>query len=234
MSLMRRIILFLLFFSFVEAKHCYFIPPAGWEIAQLKAPSPHVKIGFLGQGTGEFRPSINLSVEENVDVPLREYIKAVKQLQTSEPSIQWRDLGSFSMRCGKGRLIEITNTSAWGEIKILQALFIADQNAYILTVAILKEDFFKFQQDLLKSLSSLDLVDDLFSLIEDGMQRSEFAAFFAALGTAEKRDLEWENLQKHVSLHANLGAYWQFLILTEGHARIYTDSPLEDTQELLP
>lgn len=210
-----------LFFS-LHAKHCLFIPPSGWEAAQLKNPSPHVKIGFVGKGTGEFRPSINLAVEEDVDLSLKEYVKTVKELQTAEPLVQWRDLGPFPMKCGEGRLIEITNSTAWGEIKILQALFAADQKAYILTAAVLKEDFLKFQKDLLKSLTSLTLTDDLFAFIADDGKRSELRAVFARLGALEEKELQWENLQKQIDAYAHLGAYWQFLVLKEGYAKIYS------------
>ena len=88
--MLRFTLIFLTLLNFASAKHCTFIPPTGWEIAQLKNPSPHVKIGFIGKGTGEFRPSINLA-EEEVDVPLKEYVKAVKELQLADPTAKWRD-----------------------------------------------------------------------------------------------------------------------------------------------
>src|SRR5579872_5748842 len=110
---MRAILLFLSLFTFAHAKHCTFIPPSGWEIAQLKNPSPHVKVGFIGKGTGEFRPSINLA-EEDVDVSLKEYVKAVKELQLADPTTKWRDLGKLPMQSGTGRLTEMSNSSPWG------------------------------------------------------------------------------------------------------------------------
>lgn len=218
---MRFIIFFLAFTGLAYAKHCTFIPPSGWEIAQLKTPSPHVKIGFLGKGSGEFRPSINLAIEENIDVSLKEYVKAVKELQAEDITSQWRDLGVFPLKCGKAKLIEITNKSAWGEIKVLQLLFVADDTAYILTAAVHKDDFLKFQKELIQSFSSLTLAEDLFSEIPDLAKRSAFTSFFSKLGSNEK-DLEWENLQKEVAQHTYLGQYWTFLILQEGLLKIYS------------
>lgn len=220
---MRVIFLFLSIFALANAKHCTFIPPSGWEIAQLKNPSPHVKIGFIGKGSGEFRPSINLA-EEEVDVSLKEYVKAVKELQLADPMTKWRDLGKFPMGSGEGRLTEMTNPSPWGEIKVLQALFVHEDRAYILTGAVLKEDFLKFQNELLKSFRSLTLSEDLWTPIADAAKRAEFATFFAKLGTTEEKDAEWENLQKKIVSHAELGPYWQFLALQEGHAKIYSSS----------
>ena len=130
------------------AEICTFLPPAGWEIAQPKNLSHHVQVGFLGKGSTDFRPSINIAFED-VDVPLKEYVKAVKKIQTAQPKTQWTDLGKFPMKAGTGRLTEITTSTPWGEIKMLQALFVKHGKAYILTGAVLKQDLPKFQAELL-------------------------------------------------------------------------------------
>lgn len=145
-------------FFLLFAAQCLFTPPSGWEQAQLKTPSPYVQIGFLGKGSTEFRPSMNLATEE-VDVPLKEYIKAVKELQLEDPSVKWRDLGKLSMQAGTGRLIEMTNASPWGEMKILQAFFVSSGTAYILTASVLKEDFPAIQAELMKSFQSLNIIE---------------------------------------------------------------------------
>ncbi len=216
---MHLVLLFLLLFTFAQAKHCTFIPPSGWEIAQLKNPSPHVKIGFIGKSSGEFRPSINLA-SEDVDVPLKDYLKAVKNLQSADPTTKWRDLGKFSMQGGIGRLTEMSSTSAWGELKILQAIFVGDQKAHILTAALLKEDFPKFQNELLKSFQSLCLIDDVWSPISDPEEQARFKALFSSLGNSAEKERELDLLQKQVGAKAELGPYWQFLALQEGRSRI--------------
>jgi hypothetical protein len=220
---LRFTILFLTFFTFANAKHCTFIPPAGWEIAQLKNPSPHVRIGFIGKGTGEFRPSMNLA-EEEVDVSLKEYVKAVKELQLADPTTKWRDLGKFQMEGGIGRLTEMTSTSPWGEIKILQTLLVKENKAYILTAAVLKEDLPKLQSDLLKSFHSLSITEELWTPIADPLKQREFETFFSNLGGSEEKELQWEKLQHQVISHKALGPYWQFLALQEGWAKIYPPS----------
>ncbi len=228
-----RIFLLLFVLSFAHAKHCTFIPPLGWEIAQLKTPSPHIKIGFLGKGSSEFRPSINLALEEEVDVPLKEYVKAVKELQAADPTSKWRDLGPFPTHCGNGQLIEISNSSPWGEIKVLQLLFVEDETAYILTAAVLKDDFLSLQKEILQSFRTLSLTDSLFEQIENVEKRQHFTSFFRALGKKEK-DLEWENLQKEVAEHKSLGPYWAFLVLQEGHARIYSSTMNDSNGNVVP
>jgi hypothetical protein len=201
-------------FAIVEAKYCTFIPPAGWEIAQLKNSSPHVQIGFIGKGSGEFRPSINLASEE-VDVSLKEYLKAVKELQTEDPTTKWRDLGKFSMKSGIGRLTEISSESPWGELKIIQ-----DHKVYILTAAILKEELHKFQNELLESLQSLTIYEELWSPIQDENERVQFESFFSSLGKSTEKSLEREQLKKYINSHPQLGPYWQFLALQEGMKKL--------------
>ncbi len=205
-----------------SAPICYFSPPSGWEIAQLEEPSPYVQIGFIGKGSNPFRPSINLALEE-IDVPLKEYLKAVKETHLLEPGTKWRDLGKFNFQAGPGRLTEISSTSPWGEIKILQALFVKDQIAYILTAAVLKEDFSKIQAALIASLQSLCLSPDLFTPLADLLQKEELEKIFSTQTSQdEEKKAQWEKLQKTVAGCTQLGPYWQFLVLKEGYAKIYS------------
>ena len=216
-------VLFALLFAltaFANAERCYFMPPSGWEIAHLKNPSPYVKIGFIGKGSTEFRPVINLATEE-VDVPLKEYVKAVKEVHLEDPGMKWRDLGKFVMQGGTGRLIEITNSSPWGELKILQAILIQGDTAYILTASVLKEDFLTLQEDIVNSFKSLNTIPELWTPISDAAKREEFKELLASLGKSEEKNEEWEIFQGQVGSLAQLGPYWQFLALNEGHRRIF-------------
>jgi len=217
---MKTFYYLLLFCSFVYAEHCTFVPPQGWEIAQLKNPSPHVKIGFLGKGSSEFRPSINLATEAGVETSLKGYVKAVKEQHKADSGTGVRDLGAFPMKCGNGQLIELTSPSPCGPIRILQALFVKEGTAYILTAAALKSEFVSLQKELLQSFSTLTFTDDLFSEIPDAKKRENFTAFFNTLGKEEKEE-NWKKLQQRISEFADLGAYWVFLVLQEGHAKIY-------------
>lgn len=213
-----RFFFFLTAMSLCYGTHCTFIPPQGWEIAQLTNPSPHIKIGFLGQGSGAFRPSINLAIEEDVDISLKEYTKAVKEIHAAHPTTFLRDLGVFPTSCGEGKLLEITNQSAWGEIKVLQVLLVSEQKAYILTAAVLKEDFFKFQKQILQSFRSLQLTDDLFSLIPDQKKRAQLISLLSAL-RANDPNAQLTDLQNQMIQHADLGPYWAFLVVQEGLAK---------------
>lgn len=220
---------------------CYFHPPANWEIAQPKHLSPHVQIGFIGKGSTQFRPSINLAFEEVEDVSLKEYLKAVKELHLAQTNTKWRDLGKFPMQAGEGRLTEITSVSAWGEVKMLQAIVLKENIAYILTAAVVKPDLPKFQAEILKSFQSLNLVPDLFSPIKNDQKRLELRDLFSSLGhfsngeTPEEQQKQWELLQKRIAEDASyMGNHWQFLVLKEGHERIYSSPSSSDAEKASP
>jgi len=150
-------ILFILIASLAFAETCIFSPPSGWE----KAPAPpaDILIGYLGKGSTQFRPSITLASEE-VELSLKDYAKAVKQIHLEDPNIKLRDLGKFNVVGGEGRLMEITSFCPCGEVKMLQALFVQGSKAYILTAAVLKKDFAEHQAELLKSLRSMTVTTE--------------------------------------------------------------------------
>ena len=143
-----------------------FSPPSGWQSSRPKHHSTHVQIGFIGEGSSKFHPSINLAVEE-IDISLKEYVKAVKEIHLDEKNTTWRDLAKFTMKGGSGRLTEITSPSAWGDVKMLQAILVSGKTAYILTAAALKKEYPEIQKEILQSLQSLDLQPDLFASIAD-------------------------------------------------------------------
>lgn len=222
------ILLFLFSCLFAE-QVSYFVPPENWEIAQPKHVSAYVQVGFVGQGSTDFRPSINLAIEE-VENPLKEYLKAVKKIHLAQANTQWRDLGKFPMAGGQGQLTEITSPSPWGEIKMLQAILIKDHIAYILTGAVLKQDFPKLQNEILKSFKTLAIAPDLWTPIQDSAKRQEVQKAFASLGKFlpeadldAERERQWGLVQKIASDHvAEMGSHWQYLFLKEGHAKVYS------------
>jgi hypothetical protein len=215
-----------------KSKIPLFIPPKGWECALPKNLSPHVHVGFIGKGSSQFHPSINLATEE-VDIPLKEYVKAVKEIHLAEKNTTWRDLGKFSMRGGVGRLTEISSSSPWGEVKMLQAILVEENVAYILTSAALKKEYQTLQKEILQSLQSLTLAPDLFSVISDEDKKREIESDFARLGNflptddiEKKQKEQWESLQARViDRFPEMGSHWHFLALRQGYAKIYPSAP---------
>ncbi len=199
-----------------------FSPPAGWQCAKPRNLSQHVQVGFIGKGSTQFHPSINLATEE-IEVSLKEYVKDVKEIHLSDKNTTWRDLGSFAMKGGVGRLTEITSPSAWGEVKMLQAILVQGKMAYILTAAVLKKEYPNFQKEILESLQSLSLQPDLFAIVDE-QKKSEIAQIFASLGNAsDAPEIKWKHLQKIIAeQYQEMGSHWQFLALQEGHSKIFS------------
>ncbi|HAB99618.1 MAG TPA: hypothetical protein DCE71_07345 [Parachlamydiales bacterium] len=226
MSHWKFIPIYLLLPLSVHSAVAYFDPPQNWNCAVPKNMSPHVKVGFISPESSEFRPSINLALE-TVDLSLKEYLRAVKKIHLSQPNTSWRDLGRFQLAAGEGRLTEISSRSAWGDIKMLQAIFIQNQTAYILTAAVLKKDYAKQQKTLLKALQSLTLAPDLFTILPQDEQKEAFQTLFHSLSSSEEKSEEWKKdkwsaLQFLVEKAGpQMGAHWQFLALQEGHQQIY-------------
>ncbi len=222
---MQKLLTLLLFCPlWIQASICYFQPPENWECINPKEISEHIQVGFLGKGKTEFRPSLNLAIEQ-VDLSLKAYVKIVREIHETEMNIPWRDLGEFTFRGGKGRLGEVTSQSPFGEVKMLQGILVKGGYAYILTGAALKDDFAENRADIIKALRSMNLVSDLFSPIANQEHREDLRGRFEqylALDSQERRQEEWDELQKFVTdEYASLGSHWHYLVLKEGYQQIF-------------
>jgi hypothetical protein len=192
----------------------FFLPPSEWSAAQPKELSPYVKVGFVGKGSSNFHPSINLSSEKTVRCTLPEYIKSVKAIHLSQPGTSWRDLGPLKMKAGTGRLIEVRTADR----VLLQAIYLADEMAYILTSAVSIKDFLSMQQEILASFKSFDLVNDLWSLLKEAKIRDQILSLIEAK--------EWKNLRQLIEKEtSSMGKYWQFLALQEAYGKMYPNQP---------
>jgi len=186
-----------------------FLPPSGWQAVQPKEFSSHAKIGFVGESTGPYRPSIHLT-SEKVDCTLKAYLKAVKEIHLSQPNTVWRDLGCLEMKAGTGQLTE----SRTPKMSILQAIYLSDGVAYILTAAVSREDFLSKQKEIIAAFKSFDLSQDLWSAIKEEELR------VGILSAIEAK--EWKKARQLIEkANSSMGEYWQFLALQEAYGKIY-------------
>ncbi len=201
---------FLILFPFfcIAASIPLFLPPAEWDAAQPKGLSSHVRFGFVGKSSSNFHPSISLSLEK-VDCGLKEYLKAVKEIHLSRSGTRWRDLGSLEMKAGTGRLTEISNA----DISILQAFYIDNGVAYILTAAVSKKDFLSKQKEILASFKTFELASDLWSALKEEKVRDKIFSLVDAKDWKALRQL----IEKETS---SMGKYWQYLALQEAYGKI--------------
>lgn len=192
-----------------------FTPPASWQACKPKDSSNYVQVGFVGQGSGLYAPSLTLATEP-VDCSLQDYVKAVKAIHLEEPTNKWHDLGSIQAKGAKGKLIQITSPSPYGETAVLQALFVKDETAYVITAGVLKEDLVQCKDDILAAFRSFDVQPDLWSQIEDAPLRSKLVSAFEALSKES-----WNDFQQLVSQATpQCGGYWQYLVLQSAQPKV--------------
>ncbi len=134
-----------------------FSPPQGWVKNLSPLPSSRVKTSFFTKGRKEFCPSINLT-EEKVSLSIEEYIKAVRTLYQADPDNRWRRLGTLKTKGGTAHLTSLDMQTPLGSVRVLQSIFLDQGTAYILTGAVLQEDFGLYQKDLINCFRSFHLV----------------------------------------------------------------------------
>ena len=215
-----RLIFCLLFIQAFADQYCYFIPPPDWSLADPAKLSPRVKVAFLGKSSKGLTPSVNLATE-TVDVSLKVYLDAVKKIHETDPSTRWRDLGSFKTSLGEGRLTEVETKIAYGIARRMQLIVIKDSIAYIMTVGALKEEFPKHYKTFEAIFSSLRLTDDLTSAITSPQKKAHLTQLIQQV----RQKNSWESFQQKIANDfAEMGAYWQALILQDVQKNLIHDN----------
>lgn len=210
---------------FVEAKtYSYFFPPKNWEIATPEKDSKHVKIGFVGPSKSGFSASLNLATEDIGTISLADYIKAVKTIYERNPENRWRQLGKIKTKVGEASLIEIDTKTEYGNVRLMQMIYLQNGIAYIVTAAALKEEFGSLTRDFQKAFETFTLTDDLFALV--GEKRKEIikqnfdSVKQALVETSPENKIfqkeHWKPFEKNVLANfSDMGQYWQILLFEE-------------------
>lgn len=139
----------------------FFTPPKEWKplnSVEIQKKYHHVKLGYTGKSKKGLPPSLNLAIEKIGTLSLVEYLNAVKQIHESDAhNLEWKNLGSFSTQAGKATLTQVERRTEWGKVLLLQLIFIANQNAYVLTASALKEEFVLFYKEFETAFRSFKL-----------------------------------------------------------------------------
>ena len=207
------------------------MPPKNWEIIDAHSLSPKVVIGFLEKSKKGFCPSINLAIEP-VNTTLSEYVQAVKKLHEIDRTTRWRDLGKLKTRAGIARLTEIDTKSKWGDVRLLQMLFVKDGSAYVLTAAASKEDFSSFYSEIKHSFASFAITSNLLSLVTSQEKKEllekrinqlkmtcsspsiENHEDTIAIDSSSSKTTEWSSFKDYlIEEHNDLGTFWQLQLL---------------------
>lgn len=220
------------FFSFscLFADFYYFDPPKDWSPAlNLEKQSEFVKIIFFSKGKTEYPNNMNLAMEplEN-SLSLKGYVKIAKDLHVDDRDTEWRDLGSFQTKSGKGQLTEITTKNEFGIVKQLQLIFLKNSMAYILTGAAIKEDFPKVRNLLIRSFRTLKVTKDWTKTLTKPALKTKVLKAYENLEALyqdkEKTDLRessWKTFENLISTECkDMGFCWQFLFLQESYKNL--------------
>jgi hypothetical protein len=191
----------------------YFTPPKEWEIASPENKQSHVRIGFLGKGKKDFRPTLNLAVEKVGEISLVDYLKAVKEIHTRNPQNRWRQLGKIRTYSGEATLTEIDTKTESGELRMMQMVFLHENNAYIVTAAALKEEFANYYREFQTAFESFTLTQDLFAMIPGEERQKLLKKEFSELKNNKENLSAFE--KRVVKDYGDMGGLWQLLLFEE-------------------
>ena len=197
---------------------CYFVPPKNWKCADPKQLSKYVSIGFVGNSSAPFKPSINLA-SEKTEISLREYIKAIKDSYKNDRNATVREIGKISTQIdGETVLIEISKKESVGDICLLQSVTKKNDDIFVLTGAVSKEELLKFKDDFFNAFESIKITDNLFSEVKEDSQIKNLQNKFDEL---KEKKLTIKDFERHLEEnYSNLGSYWKILVLKQAYETI--------------
>ncbi len=223
---MRWYLLLCCLFGTLQAKeYAYFIPPQEWDVI-YDAPSPLVKITFVGKAKKNCRPLINLATEE-VDISLKEYVTIVKKKCEQDPHKQWQDLGKFSTQAGEGKLTKIIEKKGGNSLCRLQLILLKNGTIYVLTTNCLEEQFAEFSAQFYASLKSFTITSDLVEAASQGEAKEKLKVLCSQLLTTTKISADlfadkefqkqhWQPFTKIIlNNYSEMGNYWKILLLQD-------------------
>lgn len=196
----------------------FFKPPKGWKVANPDLLSESVEVGFIGKSTFKFKPSINLATEK-VSLSLENYMKEVKKIYQNDRTTSYRDLGSLPTKAGQSRLLEITKKTKFGQVKMLQAILVKNNKAYVLTGAMESKGFIEMYNIFIKAFQSFTFTENLLSVIQNDEKKEKLEktiSSFQAQENKKDKQKQFNKLQKMITKNFNeLGTHWQIAILRD-------------------
>jgi hypothetical protein len=148
-----------------SAKNCTFSYPKEWSVVIDDTLPEVVEVMVKGGGEYELPPSLNLATE-HVSLSQKEYVHNVLQLHKARNSHNVKVLGTIQTFSSPATLIEYQTKSGWGDVRMIQAIIVETETAYILTAAALKEEFPQFYKEFFSSIQSLKINSELFTAVE--------------------------------------------------------------------
>ncbi len=88
-----------------------------------------------------------------------------------DPENRFRRLGTLKTKAGTAHLTSLDMETTLGKVRVLQSIFLQEGMAYILTGAVLQEDFGLYQKDLIESFRSFSLKSHLSDYVQNDVQK---------------------------------------------------------------
>lgn len=193
-----------------------FTPPKEWHKNPTLPTASRIKTSFFTKTKKEFCPSINLT-EEKVSSSIDQYIKTIQEIYESDSGNRFRRLGTLKTKAGTAYLTSLDIEASVGKVRVLQSIFLQEGTAYILTGAVLQEDFGLYQKDLIDSFRSFSLTSHLSDYVKNETQKNTLLIQISNLLSEKKNDSKyWETLKDFINQDfKEEGLYWQSLILED-------------------
>lgn len=132
-------------------------PPKGWQCVEDRAQLPgNVLVLYVGEGSTRFSPTIHVA-SDPLKQNLESYIAGAKKYHERNIEATCHDLGQIQTKSGPARMIQIQSPSVYGEVILLQAYFVQDCKAYVVTGITLKEDFKEFSPLFYETIQTFDV-----------------------------------------------------------------------------
>lgn len=135
---------------------CYFTPPKDWVLIDPKALPKEVKSMVRGPYKDSLPPSMNLAME-STESSLEDYLNAIKLMHASNHLKKWKITGTISTDAGAMTLTQLDSTTNWGNVRMVQAIMIKDNIAYVITGTALSSEYAKYFPEFYKAIQSFHI-----------------------------------------------------------------------------
>lgn len=193
----------------LQAATPIFCPPKGWK--PVSSPSPKIASSFLLKTKKNFSPSLNFTIEE-FSGTAEQYLSSLEKLYTNHSDHRFRRLGLLQTKTGNAHLTSLDMSTPAGKIRILQSILFKDEKVYILTGALAIEDFGSYQEELIKTFSSITFIDQLEQYIQSDKKKEIFAQKASLVLSKKEISSFIKFLEKEFCQE---GSYWQSLAVEE-------------------
>ena len=134
-----------------------FTPPKDWEILSPELTPQGITLIARSEAKALFASTINLALEET-DLSTSEYLLEVEKIHRS-PSKHLSTLGTMETSAGKMHVFQIDEKLAWADLRMLQAIIVKNNVAYVVTATTEESQFASVITPLLESIKSFSILE---------------------------------------------------------------------------